>query len=80
MHEYIPLSREEQLLTADMGRTEPLILIDYYTDPLCSWSWAFEAQWRRLRYVYGGQMRWRYRMGGLLPNWQSYDDPFNDIH
>ena len=23
--------------------------IEYYTDPLCCWSWAFEPQWRRLR-------------------------------
>jgi predicted DsbA family dithiol-disulfide isomerase len=58
---------------------EPAVFVEYYTDPLCSWSWAFEAQWRRLRYECAGRLGWRYHMGGLLPNWQSYDDPFNDI-
>ena len=61
------------------GVEGPVVFIEYYTDPLCSWSWAFEAQWRRLRFEYAGQLGWRYRMGGLLTDWQSYDDPFNDI-
>lgn len=56
------------------------VFVEYYTDPLCSWSWAFEPQWRRLRYECAEHISWRYRMGGLLANWQSYDDPFNDIH
>ena len=59
---------------------EASVFIEYYTDPLCSWSWAFEAQWRRLRYECAGHLNWRYRMGGLIADWQSYDDPFNDIH
>ncbi|HEX6482845.1 MAG TPA: DsbA family protein, partial [Ktedonobacteraceae bacterium] len=42
-------------------------------------SWAFEAQWRRLRYECAGRLNWRYCMGGLIADWQSYDDPFNDI-
>jgi putative protein-disulfide isomerase len=57
-----------------------LLDITYYSDPLCSWSWAFEPQWRRLRYELGGQMTWRYRMGGLIPDWNSFDDPLNSIH
>jgi putative protein-disulfide isomerase len=55
------------------------LFIEYYTDPLCSWSWAFEPQWRYLRYNCGERLTWRYRMGGLLPDWQSYQDPFNDV-
>lgn len=51
----------------------------YYTDPLCSWSWAFEPQWRRLRYEFGDQVRWRYLMGGLLADWQRFHDPLNAI-
>lgn len=58
---------------------EGAVFIEYYTDPLCSWSWAFEAQWRRLRYECVGHLVWRYHMGGLIADWQSYDDPFNDI-
>jgi putative protein-disulfide isomerase len=58
---------------------ETAVFIEYYTDPLCSWSWAFEAMWRRLRFEYSGHISWRYHMGGLIANWQSYNDPFNDI-
>ncbi len=55
------------------------VFVEYYTDPLCSWSWAFEAQWRRLRYECGSRLGWRYRMGGLIANWRNYEDPLNDI-
>ena len=58
---------------------EDRIDITYYTDPLCCWSWAFEAQWRRLRYEFSGKLKFRYRMGGMLPNWTSYNDPLNSI-
>jgi predicted DsbA family dithiol-disulfide isomerase len=50
-----------------------------YTDPLCSWSWAFEAPARRLRYELGEQLAWHTVLGGLLPDWETYRDPLNDI-
>lgn len=53
--------------------------IQVYTDPLCCWSWAFEPQWRRLRYEFSGRLRWRYRMAGMIPNWNSYSDPVNHV-
>lgn len=59
--------------------TEDRVAIEYYTDPLCCWSWAFEPQWRRLRYAYSGQIMWRYRMGGLISNWNHYNDPMNNV-
>jgi putative protein-disulfide isomerase len=59
---------------------QALVFVEYVTDPLCSWSWAFEAQWRRLLYECAGSLDWRYRMGGLLADWRNYDDPLNDIH
>jgi len=52
----------------------------YYTDPLCSWSWAFEGVWRRLRYELAGRLAWRYVLGGLLPDWQSFNDPLHSVH
>lgn len=58
---------------------QALVQIEYFTDPLCSWSWAFEVQWRRLRYECAGRLSWRYRMGGLIADWRNYDDPLNDI-
>ncbi|MGI9090925.1 MAG: DsbA family oxidoreductase [Gemmatimonadaceae bacterium] len=53
--------------------------ITYYTDPLCSWSWAFEPVYRRLRYEFGDRIRWRNRMGGMIPGWSNYSDPLNDV-
>lgn len=53
--------------------------VTYYTDPLCSWSWAMEPQWRRLRYEFGDRAIWRYSMGGLIPDWQQFSDPLNNV-
>jgi len=61
---------------APPGRIE----VEYFTDPLCCWSWALEPQWRKLRLEFGKQLTWRYRMGGLIPDWDSYDDPLHSIH
>lgn len=66
---------ENNLREKEAGSVE----IEFYTDPLCCWSWGFEPQWRRLRYEYSGKIKWRYRMSGLLPNWQSYNDPVNNV-
>jgi len=48
--------------------------ITYYTDPLCCWSWAMEPAWQRLLKSYEDRITWRYCMGGLLPDWKSYQD------
>ncbi|WP_276496228.1 DsbA family protein [Pontibacter litorisediminis] len=53
--------------------------IEVYTDPLCCWSWALEPQWRKLRFLYQGRLKWRYRMGGLVPNWDAFSDPMNAV-
>lgn len=58
----------------------PALEATYYTDPLCPWSWAFEAQWRRLRFEYGDRLAWRYVMGGMVADWRSYRDPVNAVH
>ncbi len=66
--------------SADSGRrAEWRVAVTYYTDPLCSWSWALEPQWRRLRYEFGDQMIWRYRMGGMIADWHSFNDPLNSV-
>jgi len=53
--------------------------ITYYTDPLCCYSWAFEPQWRKLRYEFEGKISWQYIMGGLLPGWNNYNDELNSV-
>lgn len=53
--------------------------VDLFTDPLCSWSWAFEAPSRRLRLEFGPSLRWRIRLGGMIPDWATYADPVNSV-
>jgi len=53
--------------------------IIHYTDPLCCWSWAFEPQWRRFRYEFQNYITWQYRMGGLISDWNNYNDAVNSI-
>ena len=53
--------------------------VEYFTDPLCCWSWAFEPQFRKLRFLLKDRLRYRYRMSGMLITWKQYSDPFNDI-
>lgn len=55
------------------------VYVTYFTDPLCSWSWAFEASWRRLLWEFSDRLRYRYRMGQLLADWQRYEDPVNCV-
>lgn len=55
------------------------IEIEYFTDPLCCWSWAFEPHWRKFINENKHLLTWRYRMGGLLKDWNNYSDPMNDI-
>ena len=38
-----------------------------------------EPQWRRLRYEFADRLTWRYRMGGMIPDWSSYGDPLNSV-
>lgn len=58
-----------------MNQADNQVAIEYYTDPLCCWSWAFEPQWRRLRYEYQGKIKWLYRMAGMIPSWKNFSDP-----
>jgi putative protein-disulfide isomerase len=61
------------------GQNQGVIDIVYYTDPLCCWSWGFEPQWRKLRYMYNGHINYRYCMSGLLPGWNTFHDGLNAI-
>lgn len=77
----IQLSRSMDGLreSPDYVNTADRIEIEYFTDPLCCWSWAFEPHWRKFLNEYSQVIRWRYRMGGMLADWKSYSDPLNDI-
>lgn len=55
------------------------IKIEFYTDPLCCWSWAFEKPWRQFVSDFGNEITYEYIMGGMIPHWQSYNDPLNSV-
>ncbi|WP_324719058.1 DsbA family protein [Salinimicrobium sp. HB62] len=65
----------EQILAISMEK----IRIEYFTDPLCCWSWAFEPQLRKLRFLLKDRLEITYVMGGLLRDWKSFNDQMNDI-
>ena len=50
---------------------KPMQLV-YFTDPICSSCWGIEPQLRKLKLEYGDNFDIEYRMGGLLPSWESY--------
>ncbi len=56
------------------------VLITYYTDPLCCWSWALEESCRQLRCEYSEKVQWKNIMGGMIQDWSSYNDPMNAIN
>ncbi len=47
---------------------KPGLEIIYFTDPYCSWCWASEPLWLRLREAYGGHVGLKIVMGGLVEN------------
>lgn len=52
--------------------SESAIRIVYFTDPICSSCWGVEAQLKKLKLEYGPWITIDYRMGGLLPGWDTY--------
>ena len=53
--------------------------VEYYTDPLCCWSWGMEPQMRKLRYLLRDRLQIEYVMGGLISDWKHFSDQLNDI-
>lgn len=70
---------EKNSIGQDLPSKEDRIEIEFYTDPLCCWSWAMEPQWRRLKFEYRNNLVWKYRMGCLITNWNNYNDSVNSI-
>ncbi len=54
--------------------------VEYYTDPLCCWSWGMEPQMRKLRYLLRDRLQINYVMGGLIRDWHHFSDQMNDIN
>lgn len=61
------------------GAASTPIRIEYYTDPLCCWSWAFEPVWRQFRQRHGSGLACTVVLGGMIESWGTFRDPMNDI-
>jgi len=58
---------------------EPELEILYFTDPYCTWCWGSEPVLRKIKELYGGQVRVSYIMGGLVEDMENFHDPLNEI-
>jgi putative protein-disulfide isomerase len=73
------MAQGETLETTISQQEGDRVELVYYTDPLCCWSWAMEAPLQRLLEEDRGRMSIRYCMGGMIPDWTSYNDPVNAV-
>jgi len=57
----------------------PVLQLVEYTDPYCTWCWGSEPILRKIREVYGDQVRIAFKMGGLVEDVARFYDPLNRI-
>lgn len=50
-----------------------------FTDPYCTWCWGSEPVLRKIREVYGEQVKISFIMGGLVRDIGEFYDPLNKI-
>jgi putative protein-disulfide isomerase len=55
------------------------LIVHYYTDPLCCWSWAFEKTWQQFLDEFHDRIAVQYILCGMIPNWNAYNDPMNNV-
>lgn len=55
------------------------LIVHYYTDPLCCWSWAFEKTWQQFQEEFGDKISVQYILCGMIPDWNTYSDPMNNV-
>ncbi len=48
-----------------------LVKVNYFTDPICPWSWALEPALRRLLEEFAGNLQITYVMCGMVPEWEE---------
>ncbi len=63
----------------ELAAPAPQITLYYVTDPICSHCWALEPVLNRFLWQYGGHLKLRTVMGGLLPGWSGFADKANGI-
>ena len=50
-----------------------------YTDPYCTWCWGSEPILRKIKAIYGDQVKISFIMGGLVENIDTFYDLHNNI-
>lgn len=70
--------KEVQEKTSRVCNTDRLI-VHYYTDPLCCWSWAFEKTWQQFLDEWHDRISVQYILCGMIPDWKTYNDPMNNV-
>ncbi len=50
-----------------------------YTDPYCTWCWGSEPILRKIKAIYGDQVKISFIMGGLVENFDTFYDLHNNI-
>ena len=74
LSEKLMANREE---TGNKGKH--LIELVEYTDPYCTWCWGSEPILRKIKELYGDQVKITFKMGGLVEDIANFYDPLNLI-
>lgn len=74
-----PSANQHAVPSQNNPQHEDRVIITYYTDPLCCWSWGIEKSLHRLEKEFSSLISTTYIMGGLLRDWNSFNDPHNSI-
>ncbi|HXD77882.1 MAG TPA: DsbA family protein, partial [Puia sp.] len=53
------------------NNTLPVLLVKYFTDPICSTCWIIQPALKKMSLEYGPYLDVKYYMGGLLPSWDT---------
>jgi predicted DsbA family dithiol-disulfide isomerase len=56
-----------------------LVEVIEYTDPYCTWCWGSEPILKKIKEVYGDQVKITFKMGGLVEDITNFYDPLNRI-
>jgi 2-polyprenyl-6-methoxyphenol hydroxylase-like FAD-dependent oxidoreductase/predicted DsbA family dithiol-disulfide isomerase len=56
---------------ARIGAASQKIVVQYFTDPICSTCWIIQPALKKMSLEYGPYLEIKYYMGGLLPSWDT---------
>lgn len=56
-----------------------IIEVVEYTEPYCTWCWGSEPILRKIKELYGNQVKITFKMGGLVEDVTTFYDPLNRI-